>query len=212
VIRANRGNDDSAGIETDHTTGEDWPPALLDSLRRGTAAIMRHYGWSADDALWGHKETAPGRKPDPDGLDMAHERRTVAALIEEDDDMPTAREIALAVHGYRNPDVVGPGMDFYRIARETHAAAVKSAQLSAANQAALAALAKNPDITPAQLSTTVDAAVKRYTPTAEQVAAAQLPHIQDAVRAVLGEDNADQADAIVRRIGERLANPDIEEN
>jgi hypothetical protein len=53
----------------------------------------------------------------------------------------------------------------------------------------------------------VDAAVAKHTPTPEQVAAAQLPHIQDAVRAVLGEDNADQADQIVDELTRRLSNP-----
>lgn len=75
-------NETAIGIETDHTTGEDWPPALLDSLRLGTAAIFNARGWPAD-ALHFHKSICdpPGRKVDPDGLELADERRTVARLM-----------------------------------------------------------------------------------------------------------------------------------
>jgi hypothetical protein len=130
--------------------------------------------------------------------------------IDQEDDMPTAAEIARAVHGYRNPDVKPKG-DAYWYQRETYAQATRAAQLAAANQAALAALARDPDITRDVLAAEVDAAVERHTPTAEQVAAAQLPHIQDAVREVLGEDNADQADAIIRALGTRLTVHETEE-
>jgi hypothetical protein len=72
--------------------------------------------------------------------------------------------------------------------------------------AALVALATaDRDVTPEQLNAMVDTAVAKHTPTAEQVAAAQLPHIQEAVREVLGEDNEEQADAIVLKLGEKLA-------
>jgi hypothetical protein len=81
VIPANQGNTYAIGIETDHTTGEPWPTNQLNSLRRGTAAILRRLDARPDNALWGHKEYAPGRKPDPDGLDMNTERRIVTDLI-----------------------------------------------------------------------------------------------------------------------------------
>lgn len=85
------GNEDSIGIETDHTTGEDWPPALLTSLRRGTAAIFNARGWDPEKALHFHKSICdpPGRKVDPDGLRLKKERRKVgeemAALATPDD-------------------------------------------------------------------------------------------------------------------------------
>lgn len=69
------------GIETDHTDGEPWPKAQLDSLRLGTAALMKSWKINPRLALIGHKEYAPGRKFDPDGLDMADERRRVAKLV-----------------------------------------------------------------------------------------------------------------------------------
>lgn len=73
-VRADRGNEDAIGIETDHTVGEPWPDAQISSLRRGTRALLDHLGASPHDALCGHREYAPDRKIDPDGLDMAWER------------------------------------------------------------------------------------------------------------------------------------------
>lgn len=51
----------------------------------------------------------------------------------------------------------------------------------------------------------VDKAVAEHTPTAEQVAEAQRPFLREAMREVLGEDNDDQADEILRRMGDKLA-------
>lgn len=75
------GNRTSLGVETDHTTGEAWPPALLTSLRIGTAAILRKLGKTPEVGLHFHKTIcAPvGRKVDPDGLDLEAERRAVTA-------------------------------------------------------------------------------------------------------------------------------------
>lgn len=72
-------NENSIGIETDHTTGEEWPPALLDSLRRGTKAIFDHLNVGANH-LHFHKSICdpPGRKVDPDGLNLGRERNRVA--------------------------------------------------------------------------------------------------------------------------------------
>ncbi|NUT53672.1 MAG: N-acetylmuramoyl-L-alanine amidase [Saccharothrix sp.] len=78
-ISRDDGNTDSVGVETDHTTGEDWPAVQLDSLRRGTVVLLRYLGAPAA-ALCGHKEYRP-TNPDPDGLDMAHERQLVADLM-----------------------------------------------------------------------------------------------------------------------------------
>jgi hypothetical protein len=79
----NTGNQFYYGIETDHTTNEPWPKAQLDSLRVGTAAIMRAYKLDPMRALEFHKTYAPGRKNDPDGLDLRSERELVTALVNE---------------------------------------------------------------------------------------------------------------------------------
>lgn len=78
------GNQYFLGIETDHTTGERWPKAQLDSIRRGIAAIMKAYNLDPKVALEFHKTYAPGRKDDPDGLDLRTERRRIARLIKSD--------------------------------------------------------------------------------------------------------------------------------
>lgn len=76
------GNMDSIGIETDQTTGEAWPPAQLDSLRKGTAAIFKKQGV---DTGWLHFHkticSPTGRKSDPTGLELGPERRTVGKLM-----------------------------------------------------------------------------------------------------------------------------------
>lgn len=77
----NSGNNFYLGIETDHTYGETWSQPQLDSLRVGTAAIMRAYKMDPARALEFHKTYAPGRKNDPDGVDLGDERRTVAAIM-----------------------------------------------------------------------------------------------------------------------------------
>lgn len=68
----------------------------------------------------------------------------------------------------------------------------------------LAAIAKDENITPEFFAATLDESVQRHTPTAEQVAAAQLPHLQDAIRAALGQDNQALAEQIITGLGERL--------
>ena len=78
------GNQFYLGIETDHTDGEKWPKAQVDSLRKGTAALMKHYGLDPKVALEFHKTYAPGRKSDPDGLNLRQERRRVARLLNTD--------------------------------------------------------------------------------------------------------------------------------
>ena len=74
VLPGMPGNFDSIGIETDHTTDEQWAPELLYSLREGTAAIFEYQGTDAN-SLYFHKQVCdpPGRKVDPDGLEIGTE-------------------------------------------------------------------------------------------------------------------------------------------
>jgi hypothetical protein len=87
----------SVGIETDHTYGESWAPpkkqAQLNSLRLGTAALMKAYGLAPNPSLLRHLDWTNGtidgvprlptfgRKNDIDGLDLHEERIRVAALM-----------------------------------------------------------------------------------------------------------------------------------
>lgn len=100
-----RGNSGALGVEAcNDNRSEPWPPVQYDSYVRGWAAIARRLGWSAQQ-LRGHKEHTPGRKTDPT-FDMRAFRSHVQAAIEEDD-MPSAEEIAKAVWSYD----VDPGED-----------------------------------------------------------------------------------------------------
>lgn len=102
VRRGMPGNADSLGVETDHTTGERWPAAQLQSLRHGTAAILKRLGVDAT-GLHFHKTVCdpPGRKTDPDGLSLGNERGRVAVLMAtrptptDGDDMTPAQEAKL---------------------------------------------------------------------------------------------------------------------
>ncbi|MDU0289263.1 glycoside hydrolase domain-containing protein [Saccharothrix longispora] len=68
----------------------------------------------------------------------------------------------------------------------------------------LATIANNPDITPEALDEALEKAVARHTPTPEQVALAQLPHIHAALRDVLGDEADGKADQVVTKLVERL--------
>lgn len=84
VLPGKPGNPTSIGVETDHTTGEPWSGVqLLDSLRRGTAAILCYLEVGPAGGLEFHKTVCspPGRKHDPDGLDLATEQAEVARLM-----------------------------------------------------------------------------------------------------------------------------------
>ena len=80
----NSGNQYYLGIETDHNTGEKWTKEQISSLRKGTAALMKHYGLDPKEALEFHRTYAPGRKNDPDGLSLKTERRRVGKLMKSD--------------------------------------------------------------------------------------------------------------------------------
>lgn len=82
--------------------GSAWPAVQYDAMVRWAAAICRAHGWTAKSAI-GHKEWSDW-KPDPAGIDMTSFRRDVAERLThpaswnpEEDDMPTADDIATAV-------------------------------------------------------------------------------------------------------------------
>jgi peptidoglycan hydrolase-like protein with peptidoglycan-binding domain len=81
VLGGMPGNSLSYGIETDHTTGEPWPPELLASLRIGSVAILRWLGAQANDLHFHRTVCYPvGRKSDPDVLDLRGERQALDAM------------------------------------------------------------------------------------------------------------------------------------
>lgn len=71
--------------------------------------------------------------------------------------------------------------------------------------AAIAAIANNQELTPEEMARIVDAAVKANAEAQAQLVAAKTVNVlRVAIREELGEDNAEQADAIVDRLAERL--------
>lgn len=81
-----RGNSTVVGIEAENNgRGEKWPAVQLDAFHRACAAILRHLN---RDESWcvGHKEWTP-RKIDPAGIDMDAFRASVAALLNQEEDM-----------------------------------------------------------------------------------------------------------------------------
>jgi hypothetical protein len=72
---------DAIGIEAyNNGKGEPWPAAQMDAYVRGTAAILKHLGLGAD-RMKGHRETDPGRKPDPTGIDLNFARLLIGAVM-----------------------------------------------------------------------------------------------------------------------------------
>lgn len=75
----NNGNEHLIGIEG-VCNGRDWTDAQREAYPRGVAALLRHEGLSADRCA-GHKEWAPGRKPDPGNWDMNAFRDSVRGYL-----------------------------------------------------------------------------------------------------------------------------------
>lgn len=71
----------SVGIETDHTTGEDWPEAQYNAMVGCAGILLAGFGQNPNrDRLVGHKEIQAGN-PDPDGVDMNTFRQQVAVYM-----------------------------------------------------------------------------------------------------------------------------------
>jgi hypothetical protein len=82
AIPANDGNTYAVGIETDHTFGNPWPDAQVDAIITTSAVLAVQNGWDSAN-MCGHKEYAPGRKPDPESVDCGSWRTRVAARMAE---------------------------------------------------------------------------------------------------------------------------------
>lgn len=75
----------SIGIEAyNDGRGEAWPAVQIDAYERGCAALLAHLNFPIARCR-GHKETDPGRKIDPRGIDMTAFRARVAEHMEDDD-------------------------------------------------------------------------------------------------------------------------------
>jgi N-acetyl-anhydromuramyl-L-alanine amidase AmpD len=75
------GNSSVIGIEAENTgRGEPWPQVQLDAYLRTAAVVCRHGGFGPA-MVCGHKEWAPDRKIDPNGIDMHRFRVQIAELL-----------------------------------------------------------------------------------------------------------------------------------
>lgn len=81
VIPANDGNTYSVAVETDHTSGEEWPGVQYSSLVLGTSVLMAFLMANPLNAVCGHKEYRRSN-PDPDGIDMDDFRSDVQRALE----------------------------------------------------------------------------------------------------------------------------------
>lgn len=108
---------DSIGIEAyNDGRGERWSFSQLDAYDRGTAAICRALGVDASQVK-GHRETDPGRKIDPTGIDMDAARSRVTGLLKPTkgvDEMLTyeyvtnGKTILVCVTGGKQVRLTGP--------------------------------------------------------------------------------------------------------
>lgn len=80
-IKPDMGNSHLIGIEAENSglPGDPWPEVQMDAYQRGVAAILKHIGANANMCC-GHKEYAPGRKPDP-SFDMPTFRTAVSEYL-----------------------------------------------------------------------------------------------------------------------------------
>ena len=75
------GNSTVWGIEARSSggPGDPWSPAMMDAYRRVAAALAHHAGHGSE-TVCGHREWAPGRKPDPT-FDMSTFRADIKAML-----------------------------------------------------------------------------------------------------------------------------------
>lgn len=115
-------NAKSIGVETDHTTGEDWPQAQYNAMVACAGVLLGYMGQLPNgDRLVGHKEIQAGN-PDPDGIDMNVFRADVAKYMRGEGlptdsgvDMPLNRQDIIAiVEGVRKEVLTTKPTDDYR--------------------------------------------------------------------------------------------------
>ena len=76
----------TVGIEAENDGSQPWPAVQLDSYGRLVAGILDRLGRSTSYTC-GHKEWAPGRKPDPHSINMDRARSTIQAYMDDGGNM-----------------------------------------------------------------------------------------------------------------------------
>lgn len=105
-IPANQGNTYTIGIEAENNgVGEPWSAKQLNAYYRLCAALMVWIGRKDVDRVFGHKEWAPGRKIDPNGIDMDKFRAEVRKAMRQGPSVKTVH-LSRLKPGKRNNDVL----------------------------------------------------------------------------------------------------------
>ncbi|MCP2331453.1 N-acetylmuramoyl-L-alanine amidase [Actinoalloteichus caeruleus] len=215
-VAANAGNQHLLGIEAESVgTRNDWTEAQLDSYPRGVAALLAHLRMGADRVV-AHKEWAPTRKIDPAHWpgDIPGFRDSVARIL-EGDTVNWSQTWTNPVTGTTEPASVTLRYMEDRI--------VKRLSGAIAN-AGLDSTVSNPVVnTTEKARTAIGYAEQRIIngvvrsvaslldgqqtepATPEAIANALAPLITSAVTDALGQDNEEQANAIVEALARRLA-------
>lgn len=106
------GNTYLLGIETDHTVGDPWPDAQVQTIYRSSRSLADHYGLHV---YIGHKEWAPARKIDPENFDLdawrAYIRRPATPVPPPVQPAPSATTIAAATGTEESPMIIARTTD-----------------------------------------------------------------------------------------------------
>jgi hypothetical protein len=149
---------ESVGIEV-YNDGYDepWTDAQVYACEVGTAVICRRLGRDPFTQVKGHLETDPKRKVDPRAqqVDLDALRRRMAVRLgstpNQEDDMPTAAEVANEVIRQLDEHGTAPGTNGFR------QTVIASLQVGQQNANALAALLSRPgsDVTAADIAAAI---------------------------------------------------------
>lgn len=105
------GNSSVWGIEAENRggAGDPWPEAQMEAYVV-LAAVLQDYSARPTDASYvcGHKEWAPGRKPDPHTVDMNAFREVVAAILKGDIVLVNAKSLK-TLEGRTSIEVIKDG-------------------------------------------------------------------------------------------------------
>lgn len=211
-------NDEFIAIEAESPGHGEWTAAQKDCYPKLVAANLRYMNRGADRYA-GHKDVClpVGRKPDPVGIDTGWMQNTAHHYlvngIPQEEDMTwgsddTQRQInemelrLASMHaGEFKPWQGNPANPGGTLKWLDDKLAAATAPLQA-TLAAIAAAVTDGDLDPTAVIAAIDTAVREAT--AETVTTTVLPALEAVLTQALGEDQADQAKAIVDEMAARL--------
>lgn len=214
-------NDEGIGIEAESDGTGRWTPQQLDCYPKLVAALLRYMSRGVDRYA-AHRDVAvpTGRKPDPTGIDSAWMRSTAQQYlttgIPMEDGMAedlvepvrswvanTHREVREPVHpSLVQPDINLSMVQFLQWGDKHHIDnGIKLDTVLAVVNTVLQAVTEG-QLDPDTVLARVDTAVREAT--SDSINNVVLPALRGILVEVLGEDNEDQADAIVAAMGRAL--------